>query len=588
MIRQLIKLVLLYFVFIFSNSFAQIINDIEINGASDFSKSQYLSWISPKNLKYTNASGDTIKSRVANELTRRGYYNFTFSEISYEITEDSQYVNYSITIIEGGPTYINEIIVSNLDSLDMERAKNELDVMVGSPFLIDELEVSFSNLLDHFENSGFPFASISVESTYFFYDSESDENLVDIYISFSKNQASTIDSITIIGNTKTKDYVIKRALRLQPGEPYSQKTVDRIPEKLNRLHFFEYVDTPLYFLNSQNDGILQIAVKEKNTNSFDGIIGYIPPSNEDENGYLTGLANINLRNLFGTGRALSFKWNKIDRYSQELELKYLEPWVLELPINIDLLLFQRQQDSSYVQRLLNSNFEFLATESMSAALIFSQDYTIPTESETMSFTVFNSTIFTSGVNLKIDTRDDFLVPTSGLFFLNSYKYRSKKINGPAEFVPDTINTTPTQYSIELDFVMHYKFFNRQIPTIGIHLRELRGNNIEISDMYRLGGTNTLRGYRENQFEGNRLLWTNIEYRYLLGRRSYAFLFMDVGYYLRDALPSMGLPNASAVKLGYGLGITFETGLGLLGVSYALAKGDSFNKGKIHFGLIGEF
>jgi outer membrane protein assembly factor BamA len=266
----------------------------------------------------------------------------------------------------------------------------------------------------------------------------------------------------------------------------------------------------------------------------------------------------------------------------------LEPWILGLPINIDLLLFQRQQDSSFVQRLLNGNFEFLATESMSAALIFSQGYTIPTESDPRGFTVYNSTIFTSGVNLKIDTRDDLFVPTGGLFFLNSYNYRSKEINGPAEYISDTMNTSPNQYSIELDFVIHYKLWSRHIPTVGLHLREIRGDNVEISDMYRFGGTNTLRGYRENQFTGNRLLWTNLEYRYLLGRRSYAFLFTDVGYYLRDELPALDLAEASAVKVGYGLGITFETALGLLGVSYALGEGDNFNKGKIHFGLIGEF
>jgi outer membrane protein insertion porin family len=151
-----------------------------------------------------------------------------------------------------------------------------------------------------------------------------------------------------------------------------------------------------------------------------------------------------------------------------------------------------------------------------------------------------------------------------------------------------MNTSPNQYGIELDFVVHYKIFNRHVPTIGLHFREIWGDNIEISDMYRFGGTNTLRGYREDQFAGNRVMWSNFEYRYLLGRRSYAFIFTDVAYYLRNALPQLSLEEISTWKVGYGLGITFETALGLLGVSYALGEGDSFSKGKIHFGLIGEF
>jgi len=589
MIRQHTKSILFLsaLIFCFSNSEAQIIK-IEMKGNVDFSTSDYISWIRPQNLKQDDSTPDSIRSRIAHGLTINGYYNFNFKKVTFDITADSQFVNYLISINEKEPTFINDIIVSNLDSLELIMANEKFESMKGSPFIIDELETSFSDLLDHFENDGFPFTSISVESTFFYCDSTNGENLVDLYINFSKSQVSTIDTIIISGNTKTKDYVIKRNLRLRKEEPYSQDKIDNIPIKLNRLHFFEPVETPRYYFNSKNKGVLHVSVKEKGTNSFDGIIGYIPPANENETGYLTGLANINLRNLFGTGRALAFKWNKINRYSQELELAYLEPWILGLPINIDLLLFQRQQDSSYVQRLLNGNFEFLATESMSAALIFSQDYTIPTESDSRGFTVYNSTIFTSGVNLKIDTRDDLFVPTGGLFFLNSYKYRSKNINGPEEYISDTMNTSPNQYSIELDFMIHYKLWSRHIPTVGLHLREIRGDNVEISDMYRFGGATTLRGYREDQFTGNRLLWTNLEYRYLLGRRSYAFLFTDVGYYLQDELPTLGLVQATAVKVGYGLGITFETALGLLGVSYALGEGDTFNKGKIHFGLIGEF
>lgn len=571
-----------------ANTLGQIINRITIEDNVEFAESQYLLWIETKTLQYNKTTEDTIKKRISKQLTRNGYYNFGFNNILSEVSEDSQYVNYLISLDEGSQTYINEIYVSNIDSLDQEIVDDELENLRSSPFLMDELELSFSELLDYFENNGFPFTSIHVESTYFFYDSETQESFVDLYLKLAKNQISSIDTVVILGNTKTKDYVIKRSLRFQKGESYSQEMIEDIPAKLNRLHFFNPVEIPSYYFDSQDKGILEVTISEKETNSFDGIIGYIPSSDDNESGYITGLANISLRNLFGTGRALSFKWNKVDRFSQELELKYLEPWILGLPLNIDLLLFQRQQDSSYVQRLLNGNIEFLATESMSAALIFSQEYTIPTNPDLRGFTVYNSKSFISGVNLKIDTRDDILVPTTGLYFLNSYKYRSKNINGPAEYVPDTMNILPKQYSIELDFVFHYKLFNRNIPTVGIHFREIRGDNVEISDMYRMGGTNTLRGYRENQFDGNRLMWTNIEYRYLLGRRSYAFMFVDIGYYLKDQLSTLNLPEVSDIKIGYGLGITFETGLGLLGVSYALGEGDSFSTGKIHFGLIGEF
>ena len=50
----------------------------------------------------------------------------------------------------------------------------------------------------------------------------------------------------------------------------------------------------------------------------------------------------------------------------------------------------------------------------------------------------------------------------------------------------------------------------------------------------------------------------------------------------------GIPKSDAFKYGYGIGVQLETGLGNLGVSFALGEGDSFSNGKVHFGLINEF
>jgi outer membrane protein insertion porin family len=84
------------------------------------------------------------------------------------------------------------------------------------------------------------------------------------------------------------------------------------------------------------------------------------------------------------------------------------------------------------------------------------------------------------------------------------------------------------------------------------------------------------------------MWGNLEYRLLLTRRTFAFVFFDAGYYLRNADTRQNIHELSAFKTGYGLGLNLETGLGILGVSFALGKGDSFSQGKIHFGIINEF
>jgi outer membrane protein insertion porin family len=107
-------------------------------------------------------------------------------------------------------------------------------------------------------------------------------------------------------------------------------------------------------------------------------------------------------------------------------------------------------------------------------------------------------------------------------------------------------------------------------------------------MYQFGGANTLRGYRENQFIGAEIAWTNAEYRFILARRSFLFAFLDTGYYNRPEDDLLGTPAARAFKYGYGIGIRLDTALGNLGVSFALGQGDSFGTAKIHIGLINDF
>ena len=81
----------------------------------------------------------------------------------------------------------------------------------------------------------------------------------------------------------------------------------------------------------------------------------------------------------------------------------------------------------------------------------------------------------------------------------------------------------------------------------------------------------------------RIAWSNLEYRFLLARRSYLFTFLDAGYYFNAAVDTK-----EDYRLGFGFGLSFETGLGVLGVSFALGKGDTFSQCKIHFGIINEF
>lgn len=583
-----VKYIPVFLLFISSVS-AQIIGELNIKGNRVFDQDDYLDW-SGINIgeKFSPALLDTIKTHISSELANRGYLESVFNRTDSELSPDSQKIAITLEVDEGRPTYINHFIYADADSEDTVKVIPLFDFLEGEIFNKYELEESIDNSLDYYEDTGNPFARVVVSSVYIYYDSLKEESLTDIYLDIIKGKERKIDKIEISGNSSTKDYVIIRELRLNSGESYSQTRIDELPDRLNRLRFFEPVGIPKFYVNSNGEGVLSVNVKEKQTNNFDGIIGYIPGTKDNEKGYLTGLVNISMRNLFGTGRAAAVRWQQFDRYSQELELKYLEPWLFGYPFNLNGSFYQRKQDTTYVQRKAEGGLEFLATENISASVLIATERVIPTIKKNPVFTVYSSGAFTTGLNLKFDSRDDPYSPTKGLLFLTSYSFSKKKIYGPREFITPETETHVNLQRITLDLSGYYQLFSRQVIALGLHGKELRGSFFENSDLFRLGGTNTLRGYREDQFLGSRIGWGNLEYRLLLTRRTFAFLFFNAGYYYRKPELNRNILKQEGFKTGYGVGLNLETGVGVLGVSFALAAGDSFSDGKIHFGIINEF
>lgn len=581
-------LLIVYFLFQI-NLFTQTINSLRVEGNTSFDESQILSWSEVRmNMPVYPGLKDSIKSKLALQFADRGYFNNIIT-VSDSLSEDSSAMSIAISIEENPPSkikYVNVLFAdSSLRDVVDFKAFDFLEGEIFNKFVIEE---SINELITGYENAGFPFTKIIVESVILFSDSTDEQDYAGINLKVVPGKQSTIDKIEITGNESTKDYVILRELRIQKGEEYIQEKIEELPERLNKLRFFEPVTVPEFYFNSEEEGVLVIKVKERQTNNFDGIIGYVPGTREGEKGYLTGLVNVSLRNLFGTGRAAAFRWQQFDRFSQELELKYLEPWLIGFPFNINGALFQRKQDTTYVQRRIEGAVEYLATEDISASVFVSSESVIPSETDSTVFTVYNSSILTSGVALKLDTRDDPFAPTSGLLFVNSYSLSNKTINGPEQFITPDIQTKITLQRLTIQFSIYYELFIRNIVALSLNGAELRGSFFEDSDLFRLGGTQSLRGYREDQFLGSRIFWSNLEYRLLLTRRSYAFIFLDTGYYLRSEDSFRSVERQEDFLTGFGFGLSLETGLGILGVSYALGEGDSFSEGKIHFGVINEF
>lgn len=545
---------------------------IAINGNKIFSENIYLKWISLDNqINFFVGLSDTIKSKIESNLKNEGFYFPRFINISFDSSKNT----IQILIDEGLPAVVKNIFI-NMNYEDSTQIIKYFESLFSEKFSELKLQNAINESITYLENNGYPFAKITIENISF----EKQEKLyaTTVLLSVDQNIKCYINKFIIEGNSKTKDYVIIRETGIKANQFFRENDIEKIKYKLNRLRYFETVDEPIYYLTNENKGVLKISVKEKKTNSFDGIIGYVP-SSQFEKGYFTGFLNLSFENLFGTGRFFKFRWQQLSKASQDIDLKYLEPWIFNYPFNIQLGLFQRKQDSTYIQRNFEYYFEYLSNRDFSISLILSSHSTISLTK--LNSSIYNSSTLSYGFSIKHDTRDFVYSPTSGLLFNGSYKYFSKKFS-------DFIISKTSLQKIEFDLSFYSELFYKQILALSVHAKELNGNLADISDLFYLGGTNSLRGYRERQFLGNRILWSNFEYRFLFSKYSYGFLFFDTGYFQLNENSSFALQTQKDFKVGYGFGINIETGIGILGISFALGKGDSFTDGKIHFAIMNEF
>lgn len=552
--------------------------EFELSGLQQTSLSDFEAIIPLKFNSINDSSLNELKGNFISRLHSLGFLDNSIEIIQPDFSDLKEKPKIIFAVTEGKKYSVKNIVIDDTTLKKNSSLIRELDLFSGHPLNEANIDAISEKIIKNYSDEGYIFSQVKLIGFKKVFE-DVDEIQTELRFTIFPNRKSVIDKIEVEGNYLTDKNIIIREARIKDGEIFNQDLSDKITKRLRRLSIFSSVNPPEYFIDQDGNGTLKVSLKEGNTNSFDGIIGYIPAASAREKGYFSGLVNVSFRNLFGTMRAFSLKWQQVSRASQDLEINYFEPWLFGLPINLYPSFFQRKQDSTYVQRNVGVRSEVLVSEFLSFNLSINSERVIRSAERAIALLNNSSSILVGG-GIKYDTRDDFFFPSEGLIFRTDYFYIRKEISEQTT----SANTAIDLRKIMADFDYYQPTFSNQIFTVGVHGRELRGNNFEISDLFRLGGTNTLRGYEENQFSGSRLLWMNNEYRLLLAEKNFVFVFLDVGYYYRNFMNE----NLSKLKYGYGLGVAVDSPLGILKVNYALGEGDSISKGKIHFGIINAF
>ena len=179
-------------------------------------------------------------------------------------------------------------------------------------------------------------------------------------------------------------------------------------------------------------------------------------------------------------------------------------------------------------------------------------------------------------------------PTSGYFYSSTASVADKKNYVPPETaIPQFVEEKSITFTLEVAHTVASRlvFFNR----INLSSLDSPQEFLPVSELYFFGGANSLRGYREEQFYGSTVAYSNLEMRWIIGRYSRIFLFNDWGYNERNIT---GISGDATLHhwwhYSYGAGISFETEIGIFGIDYGIAQNTPPANGMFHFRLRNEF
>lgn len=593
------RFALLFFLLFFlgSRSAAQPAPDIRelvFVGNKSVSQSQFINIFAlPQPYDSTDFAAKLDRlSRIYKEL---GYYDFRIDSLVLQPPK------LTVFLTEGAPFLIAKLTFHGNTILSHEELADLCDTKIGEPLVQATLESDIDEILKKYESLGRPFTKILLREPRLISkdDGGAPKPCIELDIDIQEGKFTKLIGTRIFGNQSTKSEVIEREIRFREGEAFREEKFNLIQSRLERTNFFERVFPPeLLVVSNTSDDTLEAALKlqivEGNPNTFDGIVGYQPPQNpNDPNdaGFFTGLINISLQNMFGTGRRLDVKWLKPNQFTQETRLRYQEPYFVGLPLSLIFDFMQLKQDSTFTQLQLGLSAAYRFADNFFITSSLTREEINPIfEGETVAQVIFPTIITLTGFGMVYDSRDYPISPQSGFYFRNDYRIGRKVITASDSLLSlYAIQTSVLQQRVLFEAEYYQRTLKRQVLMLRFHGEAILAEEIQFSDLMRFGGAQNLRGYREQQFLASQLMWLNTEYRFLLSRKAFLFGFYDIGYFFKPQNPINALDGSlRGWRRGFGIGARIDTPLGLMSISYALGEGDTFSTGKVHFGIVNAF
>jgi outer membrane protein insertion porin family len=332
-----------------------LIKSILFSGNSAFSASKLKGEIttSEKNiLSWFTSAGDLNMEVLNQDATRltafyhnNGYIRARVGEPGVEYQEDGIAVTFKVS--EGPRFKVGTVTLSGDLILPKEEMMKQLKITKEPFFNRDVLRTDVLAISDLYMNEGYAYVEVAPRV-----DQDPEKLAANIIIQIDQGKQVYFEQIDISGNTKTRDKVIRRELRVYEGELYSGERLKRGIRNLHRLDYFQDVKVDTTKGSDDEKMKMALEVTEKATGAFTFGAGY----STVENAFLT--ASIAERNLFGRGQTLALR-GQLGSKTQRYVLSFTEPWLFDIPLSAGIDAYKWNYEfSDYDKDSLGGNLRF--------------------------------------------------------------------------------------------------------------------------------------------------------------------------------------------------------------------------------------
>ena len=532
----------------------------------------------------------SVAQRLLQHVRRDGYY---YARVDSAVTAFPPNRPPQVTLhVQRGPRVrVDSIRIAGSSRVPHPAVRRLLNTRAGEPLDADRLERDITALLRRYDAEGHPLAQVRVADVAL---TATAPPGLTVTLQIDEGPDLWLKRIATPTGVRTSPELLAHLGRLDVGAPLRSYDPAALRKRLRQSDLFRSVGEPSLAVDDDGGATLLIPVQEAQPGAFDVVLGYLPPSGGSGSGQLVGSGHLSLYNVFGGGRTGDIELDRRPGQVSLFEATVADPYVLNRALRLEGQFRGEQRDSTFGQRRFRLGVGVRLNRDLRLSGSVTREVTRPGQAGTALVLtrdgrfrqqIPRAEILFFGLGLRYERADRPINPRSGgwvdVTVEQGRKNRSRRVVAAGDTTRE--QTSDRQERLQVAGRLFVPVQSRQVLVVGGEASVLRSDDVDPSDLFRIGGASSLRGYDEDRFSGTVVARLLLEHRLQLGRRSYAFAFGDLGYVQRPAIERVAA--SSGWHPGFGIGIQFDTALGLVKASYALSTDDATPaNGRVHLGL----